>query len=168
MWFIAILASKELNAANSQKALSLSPEDTDENKTWPNHWLLCIQDGVQMALALGDHMHAYVCIHIHILISLLQVYRNKKATDPLCILYYSVIGLLQIQRLETFLFSFSWCGWLSGGLSRTELSSENFQRRSPVFSYLKMVTEEPWHFAGTSGSSVQWPLGSGLEHGLCI
>lgn len=30
-WFIAVLASKKLNAANSQEALSLSPEDTDEN-----------------------------------------------------------------------------------------------------------------------------------------
>lgn len=46
-----------------------------------------------MALALGDHMHAYVYIHIHIPISLLQVYRNKKATDP------TLYSLLQCYRI---------------------------------------------------------------------
>lgn len=65
-----------------------------------------------MALALGDHVHAYVSIHTHILISLLQDYRNKKAADP------TLYSLLQCDRItpntETWnIFIFSYLMWLT-------------------------------------------------------
>lgn len=151
------------------RKLCLSPQRT-QMKTKPGQTIDC---SAYRTESRWPWLLGTTCMHMSIYIYIYQFlcYRSigiRRPLIPLCILYYSVIGLLQMQRLETFLFSLSWCGWLSWGLSRTELSSENFQGRSPVFSYLKMVTEEPWHFAGTSGSSVQWPLGSGSEHGLCF
>lgn len=73
MWFIAILASKELSAANSQKALALSSEDTDENR--PGQ-ILALHAGRNPDGPSFRGPRACICKYTYKYIG------NKKAADP--------------------------------------------------------------------------------------